>query len=115
MDDDNTYSTELFDEMSKISPGKVGIWPVGLVAGLKVEKPIVENNTVTGFNTLVNPKRTFAIDMAGFAVSVDLLEKNPDAVFRSDVRHGYLEDDILNHLTTRDVSDARYVNALNYV
>lgn len=47
MDDDNSYSVELFEEMSTIEPGKVGVWSVGLVGALNVEKPIVENNKVS--------------------------------------------------------------------
>jgi galactosylgalactosylxylosylprotein 3-beta-glucuronosyltransferase 3 len=31
MDDDNSYSVELFEEMSTIKRGKVGVWGVGLV------------------------------------------------------------------------------------
>lgn len=55
MDDDNTYSTQLFDEMKKIEPGKVAVWPVGLVGGLMVEKPVLdENNRVLGFNSAVS-------------------------------------------------------------
>lgn len=50
MDDDNSYSVELFEEMSKIERLRVGVWPVGLVGALNVEKPIVENNKVVGFN-----------------------------------------------------------------
>jgi galactosylgalactosylxylosylprotein 3-beta-glucuronosyltransferase 3 len=35
MDDDNSYSVELFEEMSKIKPGNVGVWGVGLVGASK--------------------------------------------------------------------------------
>ncbi|KAK2586944.1 hypothetical protein KPH14_009872 [Odynerus spinipes] len=42
-DDDNTYSVKLFQEMEKIR--RVGVWPVGLVGGLMVEKPICNNAT----------------------------------------------------------------------
>lgn len=55
MDDDNTYSIELFEEMKKIEHGKVAVWPVGLVGGLMVEKPVLdENNRVLGFNSAVS-------------------------------------------------------------
>lgn len=55
MDDDNTYSIELFEEIKKILPGKVAVWPVGLVGGLMVEKPVLdEENQVLGFNSVVS-------------------------------------------------------------
>lgn len=55
MDDDNTYSIELFEEIKKIAPGKVAVWPVGLVGGLMVEKPVLdEDNRVLGFNSVVS-------------------------------------------------------------
>lgn len=54
MDDDNTYSTQLFEEIKKIGPGKVAVWPVGLVGGLMVEKPVLDtDNRVLGFNSAV--------------------------------------------------------------
>lgn len=102
MDDDNSYSIELFEEMSKIERGRVGVWPVGLVGGLKVEKPIVESGKVVGFNSAWHPERPFPIDMAGFAMSCDLLEQNPDAMFSYEVQKGYQESEILRHVTTRD-------------
>lgn len=67
MDDDNSYSVELFEEMSKIEPGKVGVWSVGLVGALNVEKPLVKDDKVVGFNSMWRPERPFPIDM----VSVD--------------------------------------------
>lgn len=55
MDDDNTYSIQLFEEMRKIESGKVAVWPVGLVGGLLVEKPVLdEDNRVMGFNSAVS-------------------------------------------------------------
>ena len=42
-DDDNTYSTELFEEMRTTK--KVSVWPVGLVGGLMVERPKVDLST----------------------------------------------------------------------
>lgn len=104
MDDDNTYSVELFEEMIKIKPGKVGVWPVGLVGALAVEKPIVKDGKVVGFNSMWRPERPFPLDMAGFAISCDALEKNPEASFSYDVQKGYQESEILRHLTTREVA-----------
>lgn len=102
MDDDNSYSTELFDEMSKIRRGSVGVWSVGLVGALMVEKPEVENDKVVGFNSMWRPERPFPIDMAGFAISCDLLEAHPNALFSYEVQKGYQESEILRHVTTRE-------------
>lgn len=100
MDDDNTYSTGLFDEMKKIEQGKVGVWPVGLVGGLLVEKPVLDedDNRVMGFNSVWRPERPFPIDMAGFAISTDLILNNPKAMFSYDVERGYQESEILRYL-----------------
>lgn len=56
MDDDNTYSFLLFEEMKKIEAGKVAVWPVGLVGGLLVEKPVLDKDDglVMGFNSVVS-------------------------------------------------------------
>jgi galactosylgalactosylxylosylprotein 3-beta-glucuronosyltransferase 3 len=102
MDDDNSYSVELFQEMSKIERGKVGVWPVGLVGALYVEKPIVENSKVIGFNSVWHPERAFPIDMAGFAISCDLLEKYKEAVFGYNVGNGEQESAILKQVTKRE-------------
>lgn len=102
MDDDNTYTTDLFREMSKIRPGRVGVWPVGLVGGLMVEKPVIDDvsDKVVGFNSQWRPERPFPVDMAGFAISVDLLLANPEAKFSYEVERGYQESEILRHVTT---------------
>jgi galactosylgalactosylxylosylprotein 3-beta-glucuronosyltransferase 3 len=100
MDDDNVYSTDLFAEMAKIEPGRVGVWPVGLVGALYVEKPVLNaNHQVTGFNSLWRPERPFPVDMAGFAISGDLLIKHPEAKFTYEVQRGYQESEILRHVT----------------
>lgn len=101
MDDDNAYSVQLFKEMSTIEVGRVGVWPVGLVGGMMVEKPLVdENNIVTGFNAVWRPERQFPIDMAGFAISGSLFMKFPSAKFSFDVERGFQETEILRHITT---------------
>lgn len=102
MDDDNTYSVELFEEMSKIQKGRVGVWPVGLVGAMNVEKPLVEGEKVLGFNSMWRPERPFPIDMAGFGISGDLFENNPTALFNYEVEKGYQESEILRQLTTRE-------------
>ncbi|KAI4494068.1 hypothetical protein M0802_009335 [Mischocyttarus mexicanus] len=101
-DDDNTYSVKLFQEMRKIQ--KVGVWPVGLVGGLMVEKPICDNatNKVVGFNAAWKPNRPFPIDMAGFAINLKLLLGNKDALFSYDVESGYQESEILRQIVIKD-------------
>lgn len=100
MDDDNTYSTELFAEMTTIERNKVGVWPVGLVGGLMVEKPVLNRDgIVLGFNSAWRPERPFPLDMAGFAISSDLILDNPQAQFSYEVERGYQESEILRHLT----------------
>ncbi|XP_059607383.1 galactosylgalactosylxylosylprotein 3-beta-glucuronosyltransferase I [Phlebotomus argentipes] len=104
MDDDNIYSIELFREMQRIEKGRVGVWPVGLVGGLMVEKPLLDatQERVVGFNSLWRPERQFPIDMAGFAISLDLILDNPGANFSYDVERGYQETAILRHVTSVD-------------
>lgn len=76
---------------------RVGVWPVGLVGGLIVEKPIVNSQgIVTGFNALWSPERPFAIDMAGFAINLDLIKKNEAVSFSFEVERGYQETAILS-------------------
>lgn len=101
-DDDNTYSIKLFEEMAKIQ--KVGVWPVGLVGGLMVEKPICDNvtNKIVGFNAAWKPDRPFPLDMAGFAINLKLLLENKDAAFSYDVQGGYQESEILRQIVTRE-------------
>lgn len=101
-DDDNVYSLEIFDEMKKIK--KVGVWPVGLVGGLMVEKPVLNKTThkVAGFNSGWRPERPFPIDMAGFAINLGLLLDNPQAQFSLTVERGYQESEILRNLITRE-------------
>lgn len=104
MDDDNTYTQDLFREIAKIQPGRVGVWPVGLVGGVMVEKPLLDatGERVVGFNAQWRPERPFPLDMAGFAISLDLLIANPEAIFSYEVERGYQETEILRHVTTME-------------
>lgn len=95
-DDDNTYDLRLFEEMRNTK--KVSIWPVALVGGLKIEKAIIDGGKVTGFNSVWSPKRPYPIDMAGFAISVDLILDHPGASFSYDVPRGYQESHIISQL-----------------
>lgn len=101
-DDDNTYSIQIFAEMSRIK--KVGVWPVGLVGGLMLEKPICDKATkkVIGFNSLWKPGRPFPVDMAGFAINLKLVLENKDSWFSFEVEGGYQESEILRQMVTRE-------------
>lgn len=95
-DDDNTYDLRLFEEMRNTK--KVSIWPVGLVGGLKIEKPLVQDGKVVGFNSVWSPNRPYPIDMAGFAINLDLLLAHPSASFSYDVPRGHQESHIITLL-----------------
>ncbi|KAM4771837.1 galactosylgalactosylxylosylprotein 3-beta-glucuronosyltransferase 2 [Rhinophrynus dorsalis] len=97
-DDDNTYSLELFEEMRTTQ--KVSVWPVGLVGGRHYERPVVENGKVVGWYTGWRADRPFAIDMAGFAVSLQVILSSPKAVFkRRGSQPGMQESDFLKQIT----------------
>lgn len=51
---------------------KVTMWPVGLVTDLGVSSPIVKNGRVVGFYDGWNGQRKFPVDMAGFAINLQL-------------------------------------------
>lgn len=89
-------------QMEKIQ--RVGVWPVGLVGGLMVEKPICDNatNKIIGFNAAWKPDRPFPLDMAGFAINLKLLLKHEDAWFSYDVQGGYQESEILRQIVTKN-------------
>ncbi|XP_004554387.1 galactosylgalactosylxylosylprotein 3-beta-glucuronosyltransferase 3 [Maylandia zebra] len=99
-DDDNTYSLQLFEEMR--STQRVSVWPVGLVGGMKYERPVVEGGKVVRFHTGWRPSRPFPIDMAGFAVSLKLVLANPEACFDGEAPMGLLESSFLQGLVTMD-------------
>lgn len=93
-DDDNTYSTELFQEMRWTK--KVSVWPVALVGGVMVERPKVSlSGKVTGWLTGWRPDRSFATDMAGFAINLHLLVEKPKADFSLESQKGFMESDFL--------------------
>ncbi|XP_050298106.1 galactosylgalactosylxylosylprotein 3-beta-glucuronosyltransferase I isoform X3 [Anthonomus grandis grandis] len=102
MDDDNTYSIKLFNEISKVK--KVGVWPVGLVGGLNAEAPIVDPVTgkVTGYRSGWLPNRPFAIDMAGFAINLNLILSKKEANFSYQMAKGMQESEFLGYFTTKE-------------
>lgn len=93
-DSDNTYDTRLVDEV--VHTTGLSVFPVGFAAGLLYERCLVhpESGLVTGF---VGWKggRKFPIDMAGFAIDLQLLlDKRPR--FRQTVRMGRLESNFIS-------------------
>ncbi|KAL4623020.1 galactosylgalactosylxylosylprotein 3-beta-glucuronosyltransferase 3-like [Arapaima gigas] len=99
-DDDNTYSLQLFEEMRWTQ--RVSVWPVGLVGGMRYERPVVEQGRVVRFHTGWRPSRPFPLDMAGFAVSLRLVLVNPEARFDGDAPMGFLESSFLQSLVTME-------------
>uniref|UniRef100_H2YPW2 Galactosylgalactosylxylosylprotein 3-beta-glucuronosyltransferase n=1 Tax=Ciona savignyi TaxID=51511 RepID=H2YPW2_CIOSA len=92
MDDDNTYSLRVFDEIRKTKRGSA--WPVGLAGGLLHEGPIeCKDGKAVRWNVHWWPQRTVPIDMAGFAVHVNVLFEKPTAEFtdRPDIESVFLE------------------------
>lgn len=69
-DDDNTYDLEIFKQMRFTK--KVSMWPVGLVTKFGLSSPIVRNGTISGFYDGWIGGRKYPVDMAGFAVYVQL-------------------------------------------
>ncbi|KAK6166626.1 hypothetical protein SNE40_023274 [Patella caerulea] len=96
MDDDNTYSLKLFDEIRFTE--KVSVWPVGLSGGLRFESPIVTNNEVTNWFVFWKPERPFPMDMAGFAINLKFFLQYPEARFSLRVQRGYQESTLLSQL-----------------
>ncbi|XP_043375490.1 galactosylgalactosylxylosylprotein 3-beta-glucuronosyltransferase 3 isoform X2 [Dermochelys coriacea] len=107
-DDDNTYSLRLFDEIR--STKRVSVWPVGLVGGLRFERPLVEKGRVVGFYTAWKPNRPFPMDMAGFAIALQLLLANREARFDLLAERGYLESSLLQSLVSIEELEPRADN-----
>ncbi|KPP60820.1 galactosylgalactosylxylosylprotein 3-beta-glucuronosyltransferase 2-like [Scleropages formosus] len=82
------------------STRRVSVWPVGLVGGRRYERPLVEKGRVVGWYTGWRADRPFAIDMAGFAVNLQVILANPRAVFkRRGSQPGMQESDFLKQIT----------------
>jgi len=88
-DDDNTYDVRLFEEMRHTR--KISMWPVGLVTKTALSSPVVDGRgrVVDFFDGWIS-KRKFPVDMAGFALSVQLINEKTDAYMP--YRPGYEED-----------------------
>ncbi|XP_073524681.1 galactosylgalactosylxylosylprotein 3-beta-glucuronosyltransferase 1-like [Phyllobates terribilis] len=109
-DDDNTYSLEVFEEMRYTRT--VSVWPVAFVGGLRYESPrLGPTGRVIGWKTVFDPKRPFAIDMAGFAINLRLILERPYANFKLEgVKGGYQETSLLKDLVTMDGLEAKAAN-----
>ena len=80
---------------------KVSVWPVALVGGVLVERPLIgHSGQVSGWLAGWKPDRPFAMDMAGFAVNLSLLLNKPDAEFSINAPRGFQESRFLEKLTT---------------
>lgn len=95
-DDDNSYDLRLFEEIRSVKD--VGMWPVGLITEYGISSPVVENanGRITGFYDGWIANRTFAVDMAGFAVSVKRILNHPDGMMPYIM--GWEEDGLLRNL-----------------
>ena len=82
-DDDNSYDVRIFEEIR--TTRRVSVFPVGLILKYGVSSPIVKAGVVTGFFDAFQAGRHFAMDMAGFAVSVKLFKSKPEATFPAKV------------------------------
>nr|XP_002120380.2 galactosylgalactosylxylosylprotein 3-beta-glucuronosyltransferase 1-like [Ciona intestinalis] len=107
IDDDNTYSLKLFDEIRATK--RAAVWQVGLVGGILNEGPVrCENGMALEWKAYWWPDRLIPIDMAGFALHVKLLFERPEAEFR-DLPD--MESDFLSSLcVTRDNIEANNCN-----
>ncbi len=81
---------------------KASVWPVAFVGGLRYESPKINSQgKVFGWRTVFDPRRPFAIDMAGFAVNLQLILGKPQAYFKlKGVKGGYQESSLLQDLVT---------------
>lgn len=81
---------------------KASVWPVAFVGGLRYESPKINSQgKVFGWRTVFDPRRPFAIDMAGFAVNLQLIFSKPQAYFKlKGVKGGYQESSLLQDLIT---------------
>ena len=72
-DDDNTYDLSLLEEIRQTR--LVSMFPVGFVGDNDFSSQIIHNFQVIGFSDPWFAGRKFPVDMAGFAVNIELLKK----------------------------------------
>lgn len=95
-DDDNTYDIRLFEEMRYTK--KVSVWPVAFVGEILYERPVCKDGKVIDWFVTWGATRPFPIDMAGFAVNLNLLMAHPSARFSMMSPRGMQESHLLSHL-----------------
>ena len=119
-DDDNTYHPALFDEVSACESidhlfptvcfnqmrniKRAGTWPVGIIAESDFEGCITnatDRTKIINFWSNWKPERKFPVDMAAFAVNLDIILQHPNATFSDEVIGG-LEGWILERLGFKD-------------
>ena len=54
---------------------KISMWPVGLITRLGISTPIIKDGKFVGWYDGWIKDRIFPVDMAAFAVSVELLKQ----------------------------------------
>ena len=77
---------------------KVSVWPVAFTGGLLYQAPVCENEKVTGWFNVWGDWRPFRIDMAGFAINLNLILSKPLVRFSQQQRPGMQESYILRQL-----------------
>jgi hypothetical protein len=87
-DDDNYYDPKLFREIRKTE--RVSVFPVGNHGPGGVERPIVKNGKITGWNADWK-SRKFPVDMAGFAFDAEVLRSLEAPLWRYKGRGGETE------------------------
>ncbi|XP_076315061.1 galactosylgalactosylxylosylprotein 3-beta-glucuronosyltransferase S-like [Tachypleus tridentatus] len=93
-DDDNVFDLRVFEEMR--STKNVSVWPVGGTFVNELSSPVVKNGMVIDFYDGFRIKRKFALDWAGFAVSVQHFLSTPGTTVP--YRNGFEEDLFLQSL-----------------
>lgn len=57
---------------------------------------------MNGYKSGWKPNRPFAIDMAGFAINLDLILENAEANFSYKMEKGFQESQFLSYFTTKE-------------
>ncbi|XP_037803592.1 galactosylgalactosylxylosylprotein 3-beta-glucuronosyltransferase S-like [Penaeus monodon] len=93
-DDDNIYDIRLFEEIR--STRGVSIFPVGFLLHMQLSSPVLKDGRFAGWYDGWKGTRMYPVDMAGLAVSVELLLKRPQATIHWS--YGYQEESLLASL-----------------